>query len=303
MPDSPFVPDAFVPPRSLVTADFVLEPLGPPHNESDLAAWSSSIEHIRSTPSYPDGTWPPIEGMSLAENLSDLTRHAADFEARKGFTFTVLDPDDRHVIGCVYLYPPSRGFGDVSVQSWVSAERAELDAPLANAVAAWLTAAWPWREPDRYGRPAPATDERIVVGERIVKAPAARIFNLIADPAEQPRWDGNDNLTEAPQGQRVHAVGEAFTMLTSKGKTKVNHIVAFDEGRTIAWQTADLGHRPPGHIWRWDLVPIDSTTTRVIHTYDWTGVTDEARWPRHRQTSAANLVASIDRLAALAESQ
>ena len=129
----------------------MLEPLGPQHNEADHAAWTSSIEHIRATPGYPDGDWPPTDGMSLAENLDDLTRHAADFAARTGFTFTVLDPADSDVIGCVYLYPPE-GRGDVIVQSWVRADRSSLDTPLADAVAAWLAEAWPWRNPDRCGR-------------------------------------------------------------------------------------------------------------------------------------------------------
>ena len=31
------------------------------------------------------------------------------------------------------------------------------------------------------------------------------IFELIADPALQPRWDGNDNLAGAPAGQRSAA--------------------------------------------------------------------------------------------------
>ena len=74
-----------------------------------------------------------------------------DFAGRKGFTFTVLDPADRDVIGCVYLYPPERE-GDVIVQSWVRADRAELDEPLADAVAAWLADEWPWENPDRCGR-------------------------------------------------------------------------------------------------------------------------------------------------------
>lgn len=150
-PEPPFVPEAFDPPTSLVTDRFVLRPLGPEHNESDHAAWTSSIEHIRSTPGYPDGNWPPLDGMTLERNLADLTRHRADFLARKGFTFTVLDPADGRVIGCVYLYPPERG-GDVIVQSWVSADRADLDKPLADAVNSWLGAAWPWRRPDRCGR-------------------------------------------------------------------------------------------------------------------------------------------------------
>ena len=152
MSPDPFVPDDFVPPRTLVAERFRLEPLGPQHNESDLAAWSSSIDHIRSTPGYPDGNWPPPEGMSLEENLADLTRHAADFEARRGFTFTVLDPADGEVIGCVYVYPTKSPDHDVEVQSWVRADVAELDRPLAQAVADWLAADWPWQIPDRHGR-------------------------------------------------------------------------------------------------------------------------------------------------------
>lgn len=147
-----FVPGDFEPPTGLVADRFVLEPLGPEHNHSDLAAWTSSTEHIRSTPGYPDGSWPPPGGMSAEENLADLTRHAADFAARTGFTFTALDPATREVIGCVYLYPAQAPDHDVEVQSWVRADRADLDVPLADAVAAWLESDWPWQAPDRHGR-------------------------------------------------------------------------------------------------------------------------------------------------------
>lgn len=153
MASEPFVPADFDPPTSLVTDRFRLEPLGPQHNEADHAAWTSSIEHIRATPGYPDGSWPPPQGMSLEANLSDLRRHASDFVSRKGFTFTVLDPaDSEQVIGCVYLYPTKSPDHDVTVQSWVRADRADLDVPLADAVAAWIATAWPWERPDRCGR-------------------------------------------------------------------------------------------------------------------------------------------------------
>ena len=148
----PFVPEGFDPPRKLVTEHFRLEPLGPQHNDSDLEAWTSSIEHVRSTTGFPSGSWPPPQGMSSEANLSDLTRHAADFEARKGFTFTVLDPGTDEVIGCVYVYPTKSLDHDVQVRSWVRADVAELDVPLADAVAEWLAAEWPWRSPDRHGR-------------------------------------------------------------------------------------------------------------------------------------------------------
>ena len=148
----PFVPADFEPPTTLVTDQFRLEPLGPQHNEKDHAAWSSSVEHIRSTPGYPDGGWPPLDGMTLDENLADLRRHADDFARRVGFTFTVLDPRDDDVVGCVYLYPSPEAEWDVTVQSWVRADRSELDGLLAQAVANWLAAEWPWSRVDRCGR-------------------------------------------------------------------------------------------------------------------------------------------------------
>ncbi|MGF1661646.1 MAG: N-acetyltransferase [Kineosporiaceae bacterium] len=152
MTSEAFVPVGFDPPTSLVTDGFRLEPLGPQHNEADHAAWTSSIDHVRSTPGYPDGGWPPRGGMTLEENLADLRRHADDFRRGVGFTFTVLDPGDGDVIGCVYLYPAASGEFDVTVQSWVRADRSGLDAPLADAVARWLATDWPWQSPDRRGR-------------------------------------------------------------------------------------------------------------------------------------------------------
>ena len=150
MSSPPFVPAGFTAPTTLVVGELRLEPLGPQHHEADLAAWSSSIDHIRATPGYPDGDWPPPQGMSAEENLADLRRHAADFEAGRGFTYTVLEGEE--VVGCVYLYPPEREGTDVSVQSWVRADRAAHDGPLADAVARWLRSDWPWSAPDRHGR-------------------------------------------------------------------------------------------------------------------------------------------------------
>jgi uncharacterized protein YndB with AHSA1/START domain len=142
---------------------------------------------------------------------------------------------------------------------------------------------------------------RVVSASREVAAPSERIFELIAEPSQQPRWDGNDNLTEAAPGQRVRTVGDVFAMTTTKGNVRENHVVEFDEGRRIAWKPAEPGQEPPGHLWRWELEPLDESRTRVIHTYDWTDLTDENRLPRARATTAERLQASLERLAALAE--
>src|ERR1700752_1095555 len=72
----PFVPEDFAPPRELELPEFHLVPLGAQHNESDHAAWMSSIAHIRATPGFESYDWPPPEGMSLESNRADLERHA-----------------------------------------------------------------------------------------------------------------------------------------------------------------------------------------------------------------------------------
>jgi hypothetical protein len=144
-----FVPEEFTPPDGLVAAAFVLEPLGPEHNDADHAAWMSSIEHIHATAGFGDDPdlWP--RPMTLEQNLSDLEQHAQDFRNRVGFTYTVLDPVDRDVIGCVYLYPSPLDRVDVRARSWVRRTHADLDEPLRRAVRAWLDGLdWPFQRID-----------------------------------------------------------------------------------------------------------------------------------------------------------
>ena len=137
-----FVPPDFDVPLGLETSEFVLEPLGPEHNELDYDAWTSSMEHIAATPGYPDGSWP--RAMTRDENRADLERHAADFRGRKGFTYTVLEPASRDVVGCVYIYPSPEVEHDARVFSWVRASHAQLDTALWRAVSEWLESDWPF---------------------------------------------------------------------------------------------------------------------------------------------------------------
>src|SRR5688500_3825249 len=95
------VPDDFVVPPPLATEEFRLEPLGPRHSEPDHAAWTTSIDHIRSTPGFAGRDWPG-EAMTPAENDADLRRHQDDFEARTGFAYAVLAATSGEYVGCVY---------------------------------------------------------------------------------------------------------------------------------------------------------------------------------------------------------
>jgi uncharacterized protein YndB with AHSA1/START domain len=141
------------------------------------------------------------------------------------------------------------------------------------------------------------SEQRVVSASRLVDAPADAIWEQIAETANQPSWDGNDNLGSAAPGQRVRGVGDVFVMILTRGQVRENHVVEYDEGRLLAWRPAEPGSEPPGHLWRWELDPRDDGATLVTHTYDWTELTDENRLPRARSTSPQKLAASLDRLA------
>ena len=134
------VPVGFPVPTRFATGPFLLEALGPEHNERDHAAWSSSIEHIRATEGFVGGRWP--QPMTLEDNLADLERHRAEFDERSACAYSVLDPTTNDVVGCVYVDPAPSGDGAV-VRSWVRESHAELDAPLREAVLTWLEREWP----------------------------------------------------------------------------------------------------------------------------------------------------------------
>lgn len=152
----PIVPADFIAPFELVTANTMLRPLGPEHNQSDLLAWSSSVDHIGSTPGFDaDNSWPPADGLTLDQNREDLVRHRQDFEQGFGFTYTVLDrhqaetatgpSQQESVLGCVYIYADQDGEHDADVRSWVVAHRPELDREVWLAVSRWLEEAWPFK--------------------------------------------------------------------------------------------------------------------------------------------------------------
>jgi len=137
-----FVPDEFEVPVRLVTPSFVLEPLDPKHNERDYEAWTSSSDHIRATHGYAGRSWPAP--MTPAENLADLERHRDEFVAQAVFAYTVLDPRDNSVVGCVYVDPAPTGASDALVRTWVRASRAQLDEELRGTVVDWLQREWPF---------------------------------------------------------------------------------------------------------------------------------------------------------------
>jgi hypothetical protein len=150
-PTIPLVPADFTVPAGLATELFTLELLDLRHNESDYAAWTSSVAHIKATPGFGGRTWLDLD-LSLADNAADIGTHVAQFADRTRFAYTVLDPGSAEVIGCLYIGSSDRDGHDADVRSWTRGDRAHLDRPLYDAVSRWLSDAWPFRHPDYAAR-------------------------------------------------------------------------------------------------------------------------------------------------------
>ncbi len=138
----------FTPPASLETPKMKLEPLGPAHAELDHAAFMSCIEFLKNTLGW-DG-WP--RPMTVEEDRKDLENHEKEFKERKGYAFTVLSPDKKKCIGCVYINPAKEKSGlekpAAEMAFWVTEEASKenLDQHLLESLSNWFQKDWPFRE-------------------------------------------------------------------------------------------------------------------------------------------------------------
>ncbi|GAB3460762.1 SRPBCC family protein [Actinophytocola sediminis] len=116
------------------------------------------------------------------------------------------------------------------------------------------------------------TDRQISM-TRVIDAPATRIFDLLADPANHPAIDGSGSVRQARgTGPRRLALGDRFGMEMRLGVPYkvLNTVVEFEDGKQIAWRHFY------GHRWRWQLRDLGDGRTEVTETFDWS----TARFPR-----------------------
>ena len=106
----------------------------------------------------------------------------------------------------------------------------------------------------------------VVSVERVIAAPADRIFDLLADPARHHDVDGSGSVRDAKAGPARLSMGSEFGMAMQLGykySTK-NTVIEFDDGRRIAWQTRPTSSFQSklagGRIWRYELEPADGGT-------------------------------------------
>ncbi len=145
--------------------------------------------------------------------------------------------------------------------------------------------------------------------ERVIEAPAASIFAIVADATRHPEIDGSGSVVKAKDGaSQKLALGSVFGMSMKVGVpyTMSNTVIEFEQDRRIAWQTrfsGPLGRFLGGRVWRYELEPADGGT-KVTETWD-ISQDKQGRFLRlgklDRQTEAA-MAKTLVKLAELTES-
>lgn len=100
--------------------------------------------------------------------------------------------------------------------------------------------------------------------ERLINAPPEKIFELLANPAQHPQFDGSDSVRASRSGNPARlSPGAEFTMDMRIGLPYriTNEVIEFDEGRRIAWW--HWAH----NVWRYELQPVAGGTL-VHETFD-----------------------------------
>ncbi len=117
-------------------------------------------------------------------------------------------------------------------------------------------------------------DEDLTSVERVIPAPPAAIFDLLADPSRHHEIDGSGSVRSPKAGSQRLALGSTFVMsMKSLGipYSTVSEVVEFEVDRRIAWQTYStikwLSKFGGGRIWRYELEPVDGGTL-VRETWD-----------------------------------
>ncbi|WP_420436158.1 SRPBCC family protein [Candidatus Poriferisodalis sp.] len=141
--------------------------------------------------------------------------------------------------------------------------------------------------------------QRSVSVERLIDAPAERIFAVLADPSRHCEIDGSGTLNRLTTSSAPLALGSTFSMRIKGGiaYTVKNRVLEFEENRLITWAHWQ------GQRWSYRLEPQPDGGTLVRETFNWS----TAKLPRsiellgaHRK-NVPSMEKTLERLAALVE--
>ncbi|MCD2186760.1 SRPBCC family protein [Actinomycetospora soli] len=151
------------------------------------------------------------------------------------------------------------------------------------------------------------TDTRLEAS-RVVDARPDQVFALLTTPDRHSELDASGTVRGSRTHRPVTGVGDVFEMDMhgrDMGDYVVdNHVVTFEPDAEIAWAPATHGGDRGGQVWGYRLEACNGGgSTRVTHTYDWSGVTLERLLPYLPVVDADGLAATLDRVAAAVEQQ
>lgn len=147
-----FVPADFKVPESHTAATFQLKPLGPALAKHDFDAYMASIEHLQKNFSHSE-RWPNAK-ITMADAIKDVEGEQKGFDARRKFTYAVLNMDESRELGCVYISPSNKQGYDATVRMWVTENQHVIgfEDRLYSEVKAWIKSKWPFDKVAYIGR-------------------------------------------------------------------------------------------------------------------------------------------------------
>jgi uncharacterized protein YndB with AHSA1/START domain len=168
---------------------------------------------------------------------------------------------------------------------------------------------------DREDWPMTEENKAVEVSRRI-EAPAARIFEILADPRRHMDFDGSDMVRAAVDSRPISDIGDTFSMQMhrlGRDYLMINYVVEFEPDRRIVWEPApgDVATAgdpskigvPAGYRWGYTLAPDGEDATIVTEVFDCGPeengqilVGDGGQWINGSNTVVESMAATLERL-------
>ncbi len=152
---------------------------------------------------------------------------------------------------------------------------------------------------------------------RRIEAPAAHIFEILANPQRHMDFDGSDMLRGAAFNRPISDIGDTFTMKMhrlGRDYLMLNYVVEFEPDRRIFWEPAPGDPAtaggdpskvgvPAGYRWGFSLTPDGDNATVVTEVFDcgleenrWILLREGGEWINGTNSVLESMAASLERL-------
>ena len=157
-----------------------------------------------------------------------------------------------------------------------------------------------------------------------IEAPAALLFEILADPRRHVDFDGSEMLRGSVSNRPIAAVGDSFTMKMhrlGRDYLMVNFVVELERDRRITWEPApgDLETAggdpskvgvPAGYRWGFRLDPDGDEATVVTEIFDcgteengWILSNEDGAWVNGSTPLIESMRSSLERLERISTEQ